>query len=251
MLSLFALATAAYAAVLPATSLNERDLARRSLSGQATYYGGNVQGGACSFSTYTLPAGVYGTALSSSNWDNSGNCGGCVAVTYGGKTINAMVCKAPIFPSHSLQEAAPLKLPPQIVDECPNCGTNHLDLFENAFSALADTSLGVIDVTWGYVPCAAVTGNLEIHMKSGVSQYWFSAQVVNAHRRTASMQVSTNEGATWTTATRQDYNFFEISSGVGASTAWVKVTSHTGGVVTVKNVPMTSDAVVSASANYA
>ena len=57
----------------------------------ATYYGGNVQGGTCSFSTYTLPKGLYGTALSDSNWANSANCGGCVAVSYGGKTVTAMV----------------------------------------------------------------------------------------------------------------------------------------------------------------
>ena len=63
---------------------------RQTLSGQATFYGGNVQGGTCSFSTYTLPSGLYGTALSDSNWSNSANCGGCVAVTYGGKTITAM-----------------------------------------------------------------------------------------------------------------------------------------------------------------
>jgi len=88
-------------------------------------------------------------------------------------------------------------------------------------------------------------------MKSGVSAYWFSAQVVNAHRRTTKMEVSTDSGKTWKTATRQTYNFFEISSGVGASTAWVRVTSETGTQVVVKNVPMTSNAIVTATANYA
>lgn len=79
------------AATAAPMSLDSRSLARRSLSGQATFYGGNVQGGACSFSTYTLPSGLYGTALSDSNWATSANCGGCVAVSYGGKTITAMV----------------------------------------------------------------------------------------------------------------------------------------------------------------
>jgi expansin len=97
-LSLLAMASAAFAAVTPGITLDQRDVARRSLSGQATFYGGNVQGGACSFSTYTIPSGLYGTALSSSNWDNSGNCGGCVNVNYGGKSITAMV--RPPFPSH-------------------------------------------------------------------------------------------------------------------------------------------------------
>lgn len=221
------LATTVLGAITPAMSLDSRDVVRRSLNGEATFYGGNTQGGACSFSTYTIPSGLYGTALSSSNWDNSGNCGGCVAVTYGGKTVKAM-----------------------IVDECPGCGDNHLDLFPGAFDELADASKGVIDVSWDYVPCDTISSPLEIHLKSGVSEYWFSAQVVNAKRRTASMEVSTDQGATWKSTTRKDYNFFEISSGVGASTAWIRVTSHVGTTVTVKDVSMTSDAVTTASANY-
>jgi len=91
VLSLLALASAAYAAVAAPMSLDERAVVRRSLAGQATFYGGNVQGGACSFSTYTLTSGLQGTALSDSNWDTAGNCGGCVAVSKGGKTVTAMV----------------------------------------------------------------------------------------------------------------------------------------------------------------
>lgn len=89
--AILAIVSVASCAVMPEMSLDQRFVAKRSLSGQATFYGGNTQGGACSFSTYTLPAGLYGTALSSSNWDNSGNCGGCVSVSYGGKSITAMV----------------------------------------------------------------------------------------------------------------------------------------------------------------
>ena len=88
-------------------------------------------------------------------------------------------------------------------------------------------------------------------MKSGVSQYWFSAQVVNAHRRTAKLEVSINQGQSWKSAQRTTYNFFEISSGVGASSAWIRVTSATGSRVVVKDVPMTSDALVKAGSNFA
>ena len=100
------------------------------------------------------------------------------------------------------------------------------------------------------VPCP-VSGPLQIHMKSGVSQYWFSAQVVNAHRRTAKLEVSINQGQSWKRAQRTTYNFFEISSGVGASSAWIRVTSATGSRVVVKDVPMTSDALVKAGSNFA
>lgn len=221
-----ALATTTLATAIPSTlsSPNPASLSRRSLSGEATFYGGNTAGGACSFSTYTIPSGLYGTATA--NWDNSADCGGCVAVTYSGKTVTAM-----------------------IVDECPNCGTNHLDLFEDCFVELADESLGIIDVTWEYVDCG-ITSPLEINLKSGVSEYWFSAQVVNGNERTASMEVSTDSGSTWLTTERQDYNFFEISSGTGTSTAWIKVTSDSGATVTVEDVDVTAAAVTTASANY-
>ena len=63
----------------------------RSNSGEATHYGGNLQGGSCGFSTMTsLPAHVYGTATA--NWDTAIHCGQCVSVTGPhGNTITAMV----------------------------------------------------------------------------------------------------------------------------------------------------------------
>jgi expansin (peptidoglycan-binding protein) len=187
-------------------------LGPRGLSGQATYYGGNLDGGACSFSTYTLPSDIFGTALSESNWDNSGNCGACVSVTdLAGKTITAM-----------------------IVDECPGCGLNHLDLFPDAFSTLANPTTGVIDVTWSYIVCP-ITTPLQLHNKEGVSAYWFSMQVVNANKAVTSLEVSTDGGNTWQGTTRQVYNFFENSSGFRTTTVDVSsgesvtATSNFGG----------------------
>jgi hypothetical protein len=61
--------------------------------GEATFYGGNTDGGKCSFTGYTIPSGIYGTAMSDSNWDNANACGQCVSVTGpDGKTkVTAMV----------------------------------------------------------------------------------------------------------------------------------------------------------------
>ncbi|RDL36156.1 uncharacterized protein BP5553_06768 [Venustampulla echinocandica] len=191
-------------------------MGKRALSGEATFYGGNVAGGTCSFSTYTLPSNVFGAALSDSNWANSANCGACVS----------------------------------IVDQCPGCGTNHLDLFPEAFSALADPSKGIIDTTWTYVDCP-ITSPLQLHNKDGVSPYWFSMQVVNANRAVAKLEVSTDGGSTWQSTSRQTYNFFENSSGFGTAAVDVKVTSADGEVVIVKNVPVNSDESVTASSNFA
>lgn len=90
-LPFLALFSSALAAAIPAQSANEKFIARRAVSGKSTFYGGNVQGGTCSFSTYTLPSGLYGTAFSGQAWNKAANCGGCVKVSHGGKSITAMV----------------------------------------------------------------------------------------------------------------------------------------------------------------
>jgi expansin len=75
-------------------------------------------------------------------------------------------------------------------------------------------------------------------------------QVVNANKRVASLDVSTDGGSTWKSTSRQSYNFFENSSGFGTSTVDVKVTSIDGDVVVVKDVEVTPDLLVTASANF-
>lgn len=62
-----------------------------SVSGSSTFYGGNLSGGNCMFSTYTLPAGILGTAFSGQKWDNSASCGACIEVTGPSGTVKAMV----------------------------------------------------------------------------------------------------------------------------------------------------------------
>lgn len=79
-------------------------LGPRSLSGEATYYGGNLAGGACSFSTYTIPSSIFGTALSDSNWDTAANCGRCVSVT--GPSGNVITAMVSLFQQYSSLMAA-------------------------------------------------------------------------------------------------------------------------------------------------
>ena len=136
-----------------------------------------------------------------------------------------------------------------MVDECPDCGVNHLDLFPDAFAALSDPSKGIIDVTWDYVDCA-LTAPLQLHLKDGVSAYWFSIQVVNARKAVESVDVSTDGGSTWQPTTRKDYNFFEKPSGFGTTSVTVKITSVDGDAVVVKNVGVASRVSVTASSNF-
>ncbi|PIG87719.1 cellulase [Aspergillus arachidicola] len=219
-------AAPAASATSSSTGSSSSSSSSESNSGEATFYGGNLSGGACSFTGYTLPSNLFGTALGSPRWDNAAECGACVAVTGpNGNTIKAM-----------------------IVDKCPECDSNHLDLFQSAFTELADISKGVIDITWNYVSCDIDTP-LKLKNKEGTSAYWFSMQVVNANEAVTSLEVSTDGGSTWQSTTRSDYNYFENSSGFGTATVDVRVTGKSGKVVTVNNVSVSSGVEVTAGGN--
>ncbi|RBQ90327.1 hypothetical protein VDGD_04446 [Verticillium dahliae] len=75
-------------------------------------------------------------------------------------------------------------------------------------------------------------------------------QVVNATERVAKLEVSTDGGSTWQSTQRKDYNFFEQPSGFGTPSVDVRVTSVSGKVVVVRNVPVASDEHATASSNF-
>ncbi|QSZ28691.1 hypothetical protein DSL72_003191 [Monilinia vaccinii-corymbosi] len=223
---LFSMKTLAFASSILSIA-HGTDLEARATRGKASTYGGNTHGGACSFSTYTLPAGVFGTALSSAFWDGSGNCGRCVAITGPkGNTITAM-----------------------ITDLCPGgCSGYNLDLYPNAFTSLGPLSAGILNVSWEYVRCP-ITTPLQLHNKEGVSKWWFSIQVVNAAEGVSRVDVSTDRGRTWKPTTRKDYNFFENPSGFGTDRVDVKVTGISGSSVIVRNVAVTQNSIFTARGN--
>ncbi|KAI0456605.1 RlpA-like double-psi beta-barrel-protein domain-containing protein-containing protein [Xylaria acuta] len=196
------------------------------VTGISTFYGGNLNGGTCSFSTYTLPSGIYGTAFSGSEWHSAAHCGACMEVTANGKSIIAM-----------------------IVDKCPECDAGHLDLFENAFKVLSPSSTDLLPTSYTFVDCP-FSSPLILHNKSGTSPYWFSMQVVNANEAVSKLEVSTDGGSTWQSTTRQDYNFFENSSGFRTDTVTVRVTGESGSTIVVENVSVASDLQVTAGSNF-
>ncbi|KAH7386984.1 RlpA-like double-psi beta-barrel-protein domain-containing protein-containing protein [Phaeosphaeria sp. MPI-PUGE-AT-0046c] len=219
--------TPSEASPAPEAANDSATSAANSKRGDATFYGGNTSGGMCSFTGYTIPSGIYGTALSDANWGKAQACGQCVSVTGpSGKKITAMV-----------------------VDQCPGCGTNHLDLYPDAFKALADPSKGIIKVDWDFVPCG-ITSPITLKNKSGTSKFWFSMQVMNANVAVEKLEVSTDGGKTWKATTRQPYNFFENSSGFGTDTVDVKVTSTDGKSVVTKGVSIASNSVKTGAGNF-
>lgn len=203
------------------------DFSAAPVSGDSTHYGGNLSGGTCSFTTYTLPSGIFGTAFSGSAWASSAVCGACAEVTGPkGDKIKVMV-----------------------VDKCPECPPSHLDLFINAFSELDSPGNGIVSTSYTFVPCG-ITSPLKLHNKSGTSPYWFSMQVVNSNVPVEKLEVSVDGGKTWSGTTRQDYNFFENSSGFGTNEVDVKVTSINGESIVVKGVSVEADKETTAGSNF-
>ncbi|KAL6233851.1 RlpA-like double-psi beta-barrel-protein domain-containing protein-containing protein [Aspergillus navahoensis] len=219
--------TAEKSSTSTSASSNSNSASSGTTTGEATFYGGNLSGGTCLFTDYTLPSHLSGVAFSGQAWDNAAECGACIAVTGpNGNTVKVM-----------------------IVDKCPECAPAHLDLFESAFTTLASASEGQIPISYSFTPCG-ITSPLILRNKSGTSAYWFSMQVVNANGAVKSLEVSTDNGSTWKGTTRSDYNFFENSSGFGTDTVDVRVTGVNGGVVTVKNVSVASGKSVTATENF-
>ncbi|KAF1957290.1 barwin-like endoglucanase [Byssothecium circinans] len=219
--------SSAAASAAPSTSPVEEGVSAAAVKGTATFYGGNIGGGHCSFTGLTLPSGVLGTAFGG-NWDASA-CGQCVSVAGpNGNSIKAMV-----------------------VDQCPECDVTHLDLFENAFTQLGSKSTGVLDVSYSVVPCG-ITSPIKLVNKSGTSAYFFSMQVVNSNVAVSKLEFSTDGGSSWKATTRQPYNFFELggSAGSGASEVDVRITSVGGKTITVKGVSTADSATKTADGNF-
>ncbi|RHZ53011.1 uncharacterized protein CDV56_107512 [Aspergillus thermomutatus] len=200
------------------------------VSGQATSYDGGDVDGTCMFSTadYTLPAGIYGAALSVDNWDSAAWCGACLSVVGpSGNSVKIM-----------------------IVNQCPGtCGLNNLDLLPNGFQQLADLKVGRIGVEWEIVKCD-ISSPLFLKTKTGSSKYWFSIQVVNSNVPIKSLEVSTDGGQTWQSTIRKDYNFFENPSGFGVDSVDVRITSVTGETIIVNNVNSASETRTDATSNF-
>ena len=68
----------------------------------------------------------------------------------------------------------------QAVDKCPECPTNKLDLFQNAFEQLAPTSAGIISISYDQVACG-ITSPIVVRNKVGSSKYWQVARSPTWH----------------------------------------------------------------------
>ncbi|GAO14756.1 hypothetical protein UVI_02028340 [Ustilaginoidea virens] len=206
--------------------------------GLGTRYGAHCreedcwQTGACSFVNYTLPATVEGsTCVSEDIWNNGGHCGGCISVSYQGRTITVMVTNL------------------------TGGKSTHLDMAPATWAKLTNGyhGGGADGIEWRWVRCPLDESvPLAIHMHAGSSKQWFAATVENATLRTASLDVSADGGKTWRRAVREMFNMYVLRDALpdDVDRAWVRVTSISGSQVTVPDVVVDGGHITQAAANY-
>eukprot|EP00486_Rosalina_sp_Unknown_P013209 CAMPEP_0201592888 /NCGR_PEP_ID=MMETSP0190_2-20130828/190651_1 /ASSEMBLY_ACC=CAM_ASM_000263 /TAXON_ID=37353 /ORGANISM="Rosalina sp." /LENGTH=1291 /DNA_ID=CAMNT_0048051849 /DNA_START=105 /DNA_END=3980 /DNA_ORIENTATION=+ len=145
----------------------------QSLTGKATYYGGNENGNACGYNDLeyaTFPFG-YSAACGSDVFNDGYGCGKCYKITCIGPYGNNPGC--------SCDSSTPSVIV-SCMDQCPECATSHFDLNPKAMERIVGDGLagtcGVIETTYERVSCD-YTSNIKIRAKTGTSAYWYGLHI--------------------------------------------------------------------------
>jgi expansin len=144
------------------------------IDGDATMTGASLGGGTCSFANYTFPAGIYGAGLGPSNWANGTKCGSCLQVDGPRGSVKVMV-RVSQLPQRYVLSRTILSLYTnfialKIVDSCPSCTNNRLNLYEDAFLQVGDKNNGIIPVRYNPVACG-INQPLTVRNKEGTSKW--------------------------------------------------------------------------------
>ena len=145
----------------------------------ATFYE-STSGGACSLPT---PPGAFYAAIAAPDWAGSEMCGRCLRVTGPIGTITL-----------------------QIVDECPECPSGHLDLRgQDAFAAIGDPAQGIIPISWETVACDVGETTMQLEFESS-NPYYLKVQVQNHRYGVATVEMA--DGPLWIAMPRTDDDHF-------------------------------------------
>ena len=188
------------------------------VSGIATHY---VLAGLPNCSYPSPPANDLFVALPPSAYDSAAACGGYLTVSGPDGSVTV-----------------------QVIDQCPDCATGHIDLSEPAFAELAPLSAGLINVRYQYLADPPLPGPITMEVKSGSSQYWLALLADNTGNPLASVQVEDASGG-WISLARASYNYWIAPSGAGVGPFTVRLTDTEGHQITVHNVALDPGAVQS------
>jgi expansin len=188
------------------------------VSGIATHY---VLSGLPNCSYPSPPANNFFVALSPSEYNGAAACGGFMTVTGPDGSVTV-----------------------QVIDQCPECATGHIDLSEPAFAELAPLSAGLVNVQYQYLVNPPLPGPVTMEVKQGSSQYWLALLADDTGNPLASVQVETASGG-WIKLARANYNYWIASSGAGSGPFAVRLTDTAGHTVTVRDIALDPGAVQS------
>jgi expansin len=187
-------------------------------SGQiATHY---VLTGLPNCSYPSPPADQLFVALSPSEYNSAGGCGGYLEV-------------------HGPNGSVRVK----VIDQCPECATGHIDLSETAFAKLAPLSAGLINISYSYLADPALPGPISIKVKDGSSQYWLALLADNTGNPLSSVQVRTSSG--WQSLSRASYNYWIAQGGAGSGPFTVRLTDIQGNTTIVSGITLSPGSVQS------
>ena len=171
--------------------------------GRAFYYDtGGTQIGACSLEWQHDEKIV---AINGVQWDQAAHCGEYLRVT--GPRGSTVV---------------------RVVDRCPECGLNELDLSLSAFDDIADRADGQAPIHWERI-AHPDPGTLAFRFKEGSSAYWLGLQVREHRYGITALSILVN--GSYQPVQREDYNYFVYPVGAGAGPLQVRVTASTGEVL--------------------
>jgi expansin (peptidoglycan-binding protein) len=202
-----------------ALSLSALTARAGAVSGIATHY---VLEGLPNCSYPTPPSNGLFVALAPSEYDSAAACGGYLTVT-GPHGTSVTV---------------------QVIDQCPECATGHVDLSEPAFAELAPLGAGLINVSYRHLADPPLPGPITMEVKQGSSQYWLALLAGETGNPLASVQVETASGG-WVSLARANYNYWIAQSGAGSGPFTVRLTDTEGHTVTVRDVALNPGAVQS------
>lgn len=131
-------------------------------------------------------------AVSSADWAGSAHCGRCLQV-WGPEGMVIV----------------------RVVDSCPTCGADHIDLSAEAFDLVADPKQGIVPVAYRSIACP-VAGPVAVKQKEGSNAWWLALQPRNHRHAIAAVAVREDGATTWQPTVRQDYDYFLIESGAPA-----------------------------------
>lgn len=181
-------------------------------TGIATFYdySGSAQV-ACSFD---VGADTNITAINDGEYAKAAACGSCLNV---------------VGPKGSIKV--------RVVDRCPECAGNHIDLSAQAFAKIAEPKAGRVPITYEVAACD-VPNKMSYRFKEGSSKFWTAIQVRD--HRIPITKVEYLKNGTFTNMPRSDYNYFIDTKGVGDQPNGIslRITASDGQVVeeTIPNV---------------